>query len=59
MHNAYGSVVNAFTYSISTYVNLIMGGIYNLFKIILLETDSSGNVIGFNFLGTCIILILG
>lgn len=59
MHNAYTSVLDTFTYSISEYVGLLMNAIYNFFQILILETDSSGNVIGFNFLGTCIILILG
>lgn len=59
MHDAYTSVLDTLTYSISEYVGLLMNAIYNFFQILILETDSNGNVVGFNFLGTCIILILG
>lgn len=59
IHEGYNDIIEAFSYSIGNFVNLFMGGLYNLFKIILLQTDSNGNVIGLNFLGTCIFCILG
>lgn len=58
MHEGYQDIIEVFNYSIGEYIDMLIRAIYNVFQILLLEVDSNGNVIGLNFLGTCIACII-